>query len=84
MRWSEFSEKECVDLVNGEKLGNFSRADLTFHPHTGKIESILIPVSASWFKKNTHKVELSWKMIKKVGPEMIIVNTAFKHGSDQD
>lgn len=78
MRWSEFSEKECVDLVHGEKLGNFSRADLNFHPETGKIESILIPVSNSWFKKKTHELELSWRMVKKVGPEMVIVDTGLR------
>ncbi|SEN44444.1 YlmC/YmxH family sporulation protein [Lihuaxuella thermophila] len=77
MRWSEFVNKECIDLVNGEKLGNFSHADLSFHPQTGKIESVIIPVHTSWFKRHTHELTLSWKTIKKVGPEMVIVDTGF-------
>ncbi len=76
MRWSEFVNKECVDLVNGEKLGKFSHADLSFHPQTGKVESIHIPVRTSLFNRHTHELTLSWKMIKKIGPEMVIVDTA--------
>ncbi|TCS92559.1 YlmC/YmxH family sporulation protein [Hazenella coriacea] len=76
MRWSEFSTKECVDMVNGEKIGSFSQADLTFHPQTGKIETVLVPTQTSWFKKNKHEVELSWKVIKKIGPEMVLVDTS--------
>ncbi|MBA4542295.1 MULTISPECIES: YlmC/YmxH family sporulation protein [Thermoactinomyces] len=80
MRWSEFAEKECIDLVNGERLGNFLHADLTFHPQTGKIESILIPVGSSWFKKKSRQIELSWRLVKKVGPEMVIISTAEQKG----
>jgi YlmC/YmxH family sporulation protein len=76
MRWSELSDKECIDLVNGEKLGSLSHADLKFQPETGKIESILIPTGTSWFKKQFQELEISWEMIKTVGPEMVIVDTA--------
>jgi YlmC/YmxH family sporulation protein len=75
MRWSEFAEKECIDLVSGERLGNLLHADLRFQPQTGKIEAILIPVGGTWFKKQARQVELSWRVIKKVGPEMVIVDT---------
>lgn len=81
MRWSEFSSKECIDLVNGEKLGSFSQADLSFHPQTGKIESIFIPTQTSWFKKHKYEVEISWKTIKKVGPEMVLVDPASNRNS---
>jgi YlmC/YmxH family sporulation protein len=76
MRWSELIEKECIDLTGGEKLGHFSHADLKIHPETGKIESILIPLQVSWFRKQTRHLELPWQKVKKVGPEMIIVDTA--------
>lgn len=75
MRWSEFAAKECIDLVNGEKLGSFSHADLNFHPQTGKIESLLLPTGTSWLKRNNRDIELAWRMIKKVGPQMVIVDT---------
>jgi YlmC/YmxH family sporulation protein len=76
MRWSELIEKECVDMLNGERIDHFSRADLRFHPQTGKIEAILIPASSSWFKKQGVHMEISWSMVKKVGPEMVIIDSA--------
>jgi sporulation protein YlmC with PRC-barrel domain len=39
MRWSEFSDKEIIDLYNGERLGIMGNADLTVHPETGRIET---------------------------------------------
>lgn len=81
MRWSEFSSKECVDLVNGERLGSFNHADLSFHPQTGKIESIFVPTQTSWFNKNKHEVELSWRTIKKIGPEMVLVDPSSRHST---
>ncbi|SFJ23656.1 YlmC/YmxH family sporulation protein [Thermoflavimicrobium dichotomicum] len=76
MRWSEFVEKECVDLRSGEKLGSFSHADMVIDSATGRIESILIPVGTSFFKKNNPEMELDWSMIKKIGPEMVIIDSA--------
>jgi YlmC/YmxH family sporulation protein len=81
VRWSEFSNKECVDLTSGEKLRKFSHADLKFNPQTGKIEALLIPVHTSWFKKNSYEVELSWQTIRKVGPEMVIVDSGRRYES---
>ncbi|MFC7442759.1 YlmC/YmxH family sporulation protein [Laceyella putida] len=76
MRWSEFAVKECVDVGSGEKLGNFAAADMEFNPATGKIEGILLETAKStWFKKNARYLALSWPMIKKIGPEMVIVDT---------
>lgn len=74
MRWSEFSAKECIDLVHGEKVGSLSHADLAFDPLTGKIDSLYIPTNATWFRKNGEK-KVTWKMIRKVGPEMIIIDS---------
>ncbi|MBD1373483.1 YlmC/YmxH family sporulation protein [Hazenella sp. IB182357] len=76
MRWSELVDKECIDLVNGEKMGKLDQADLSFHDKTGKIETIWIPQSQGWLKKNNHQTELSWKMIKKIGPETIIIDSS--------
>lgn len=74
MRWSEFSAKECIDLVNGEKVGSLSHADLTFDPRTGQISSIFIPIRSSWLRHHG-EVKIEWKMIRKVGPEMVIVDS---------
>ncbi|WP_124727529.1 YlmC/YmxH family sporulation protein [Staphylospora marina] len=76
MRWSELVEKECVDVKGGEKLGHFSHADLRIDPETGRIEALLIPLHVSWFRKQSRQLELPWQKVKKVGAEMIIVDTA--------
>lgn len=74
MRWSEFSAKECIDLVNGERVGSLSHADCAFDPRTGKISSIFIPIRSSWLK-NRGEIKIDWKMIRKVGPEMVIIDS---------
>ncbi|SDY47849.1 sporulation protein, YlmC/YmxH family [Thermoactinomyces sp. DSM 45891] len=76
MRWSEMANKECIDLTSGERLGSFSHADLVIDPNSGQIESILIPMGGtSVFKKRSHEVRVAWGMIRKVGPEMVIIDS---------
>lgn len=79
MRWSEFVEKECVNMDNGEKLGTFHRADMVFDPTTGKIRTILLPLSTSIFRRKTAEIELNWSMIQKVGPELVIIHQRSLH-----
>lgn len=81
MRWSEFAAKECIDLVNGERLGDFMHADMVLDPQTGKIRCILLPTHSSWLKRNQRSLELKWSMIRKVGPEMVIVDSADRKAS---
>jgi YlmC/YmxH family sporulation protein len=78
MRWSEFAMKECIDLAVGERMGNFSTADLQIDPATGRIQSIQIPVARSWFSRKQDWIELQWQMIKTVGSEMIIIDSKGK------
>ena len=80
LRWSELAEKECIDLVGGERLGDLLHADMSFDPQTGKIHSIYLPTESSWFKKSTI-LELTWSMIRKVGPEMLIVDSLDRKSS---
>lgn len=75
MRWSEFIEKECVNMDNGEKLGTFHRADMVIDQATGKIDTILLPLGTSIFRRKTTEVEVNWSMIKKVGPELVIIHS---------
>lgn len=81
LRWSELAEKECIDLVGGERLGDLLHADLSFDPQTGKIHAILLPTESSWFKKKHRFMELTWSMIRKVGPEMLIVDSLDRKSS---
>lgn len=76
MRWSEFADKECVNVMNGEKLGTFSQADLVIEPETGKITAILLPVGSSFLKRRSTEMEVKWQMIRKVGPEVVIIDSS--------
>ncbi|MDR6224227.1 YlmC/YmxH family sporulation protein [Desmospora profundinema] len=74
MRWSEFAEKELIDMTGGERMGVVGHADLVIDPETGQIHSLLLPIpSASWFGKKQGHREIHWHHIKKIGPEMVIV-----------
>ncbi|MEW9667688.1 YlmC/YmxH family sporulation protein [Ammoniphilus sp. 3BR4] len=74
MRYSEFSGKEIIDLDNGERMGMLGQSDLVIHSDSGKIDSIILPVSSflGWGKKK-NDVIIPWNAIRKVGPDMIIV-----------
>jgi YlmC/YmxH family sporulation protein len=73
MRWSTFVEKECVNMDTGEKLGTFHRSDLMIDPKTGEIKNIVLPLGNSIFRRKTTELSLSWSSIKKIGPELIII-----------
>jgi len=73
MRWSELAEKEMIDLVNGERLGLMGQADLLVDPRTGKVKSLILSTGGSLFRKKREELTLDWGMIRKVGPEMVIV-----------
>ncbi|OYD09946.1 YlmC/YmxH family sporulation protein [Paludifilum halophilum] len=78
MRWSEFADKELIDVDGGEKIGTAGQADLVIDDRTGKIRSMLLPVGSSWFGKKQGEIEISWHQIRKVGPEMVIVESSGK------
>ncbi|MFD1426246.1 YlmC/YmxH family sporulation protein [Kroppenstedtia sanguinis] len=73
MRFSEFAEKELIDVAGGERIGSVGQADLVIDPQTGDIRSLLLPVGNSWFGKKQGAREIAWSQIRKIGPEMVIV-----------
>jgi len=75
MRFSEFSGKEIIDLNNGERIGVVGQTDLLIDPNTGEIDALVLPKGKMFrlSKKNNDEVLIPWKAIRKIGPEMIIV-----------
>lgn len=73
MRFSEFAEKELIDVGGGERIGSVGQADLAIDPRTGEIRSLLLPVGASWFGKKQGVREIPWNQIRKIGPDMVLV-----------
>jgi YlmC/YmxH family sporulation protein len=74
MRFSEFSGKEMIDLDNGEKMGVLGHSDLLIHPESGEIDAIILPETSLFgFGKKKDEILIPWNAIRKIGPEMIIV-----------
>ncbi|MEX2105021.1 MAG: YlmC/YmxH family sporulation protein [Bacilli bacterium] len=75
MRFSEFSGKEIIDLNDGERIGIVGQTDLIVNPDSGHIDSMVLPASAKMlgFGKTRDEVIIPWTSIRKIGPEMIII-----------
>ncbi|HHX22834.1 MAG: YlmC/YmxH family sporulation protein [Tepidanaerobacteraceae bacterium] len=82
MRLSELGGKEIVNLYNGERLGIIGNSDIIFDEITGKIVSLLIPKKKIYFFLLGDRIhtEVSWDAIKKVGPDIVIIDIE-DHGS---
>lgn len=76
MRYKDLSGKEIVDVSNGSRLGILGQTDLELNEKTGQIESFIIP-NYKWFgmKKEGEEIRIDWKDIKKVGEDMIIIDS---------
>lgn len=74
MRFSEFNGKEIIDLNNGERIGIIGHTDLLIDPESGEIEGIILP-RGSFFGlgKQKEEIYIHWRSIRKIGPEMVIV-----------
>ncbi len=76
MLLSELGNKEVIDLNKGEKLGLLGNADLEIDEQSGQIIAILISTS-QWlgFKKKGNEIRVPWSCIKKIGADMIMIET---------
>ncbi|SFS59870.1 YlmC/YmxH family sporulation protein [Marininema halotolerans] len=73
MRWSELAGKELIDIAGGERMGSLGQADLVIDPENGKVEALLLSIGSSWFGRQQEEKMIRWKHIRKIGPEMVIV-----------
>lgn len=74
MRLSQLSGKEIIDLENGERMGMVGQADLIINELSGVIESMILPASSFLgMGKKREEVLIPWQSIRKIGPEMMII-----------
>lgn len=74
MRFSEFNGKEVIDVNSGERIGIIGHSDLVIDPKSGEIEAIILPRGNFLsFGKQQDEIHISWNSIRKIGPDMIIV-----------
>lgn len=77
MRLSEIQNKDVINLITGMKIGNI--IDIKVNSEDGKIESLIIEKRKfpSLFS-NQGEVEIYWNQIKKIGEDVILVETLLK------
>ncbi|WP_326909128.1 YlmC/YmxH family sporulation protein [Sedimentibacter sp. MB31-C6] len=74
MKLSELYSKEIINIDTGENMGIFGDCDLVIDEKTGSIISFISGSSNRFnFFKEQKKKEISWKSIKKIGSDMIII-----------
>ncbi|GBF11293.1 YlmC/YmxH family sporulation protein [Tepidibacillus sp. HK-1] len=74
MRFSELNGKEIIDLSSGERIGTVGHTDLIIDPNSGEIEAMVLPKTSFLnIGKQKEEVYIPWNAIRKIGPEMIIV-----------
>ncbi|MDL4840114.1 YlmC/YmxH family sporulation protein [Aquibacillus rhizosphaerae] len=76
MKYKDMSGKEIVNIKSGTRLGILGQTDLELDERTGQIESFIIP-NYSWFgmKKEGDSIRINWSDIKKIGEDMIIIES---------
>lgn len=79
MRFSDLAGKEIIDVLNGERLGMVAQADLVIDIRSGTIEAMILPMRSSWYRKPDMEIEIPWRTIRKIGPEMVIVEAKRRH-----
>lgn len=74
MRMSELASKDIINLTNGGRLGSLGDSDLVIDPETGMIQAIIVPQRGHL--NRGQRIEIPWSAIRRVGPEVMIVDMA--------
>ena len=77
MRLSELGDREIIDVTTGSRFGDLAEAELLFDERQGRIKAILIPAYRNriGFMGGQELQEIPWSNIRKIGEEIIIVET---------
>ncbi len=73
VRFSELATKEIISLTDGSRLGPVGEADLVFDEISGRLQTILIPPK-SRFSRTGQYTEVPWTSVRRVGPEVVIID----------
>lgn len=76
LRFRDISGKEIVNIKQGTRLGILGQTDLEIDENTGQIKAFIIP-NYKWFglKKEGAEMKIRWEAVKKIGEDMIMVET---------
>lgn len=73
MRLSDLQNKDVVDIVTGDKIGNIIDAEIS--ADTGNIVKLIIYEKKGFLNLlRSEEVSISWGQIKKIGSDVILVS----------
>ena len=74
MRLSDLQNKDGVDVVSGEKIGNVVDAEIS--KETGNILKVIVYDRRGFIGmiRGKEEVLISWQQIKKIGSDVILVS----------
>ncbi|MCY0879818.1 MAG: YlmC/YmxH family sporulation protein [Firmicutes bacterium] len=72
MRMSELASKDIINLTTGIRIGSVGDSDLVINPETGAIEAIVVTPRGRL--NRGQRIEIPWKAIRRIGPEVMIVD----------
>lgn len=80
---SDLTQKEVISITDGRKIGFIS--DLEVDLEKGKINAIVIPTVGKFMSvfSKEEEYEFTWKQIKKIGIDVILVDTRGISDSEQ-
>lgn len=75
LRLSEFAEKRIINIFNGEIIGSAGDSDLLINPVDGQIIELIIQEPTRLINRGEKRsVSIPWEAVKKIGPEIIVVD----------
>ena len=74
MRLSELQNKDVVDIITGEKIGNIS--DVEISNDTGNVLKMIVYEKKGLINmlRGGEEVTITWSQIKKIGTDVILVS----------
>ncbi|MEE0699733.1 MAG: YlmC/YmxH family sporulation protein [Bacilli bacterium] len=74
MRLSDLQNKDVVDLVSGEKIGNV--VDVEISNDTGNILKMIVYDRKGFMNllRGNNEITITWQQIKKIGSDVILVS----------
>jgi YlmC/YmxH family sporulation protein len=71
-------EKEIINIADGSRYGDLYNAELMFDEKNGRIRIIVVPEPKARisFTGARNYIHLPWDSVKKIGDDIIIVDTA--------
>ena len=75
MKASELRQKEVINIKTGKRLGNIIDYDIDLR--SGRVTGVSVPVQGKFsiLAKNEQDIFVAWEKIKKIGDDVILIET---------